>query len=1250
VSPGSSLTSDSICRTVYPRLPESYFGAAATRSHPLLVLPCTLAGQPARALVDSGATNNFLDAHFARKANIKQEPYTGKGQLVRLGNGSTCLAPSSARNIPLDIKRNSIQLDFEIMSLGRYDAILGMPWFVAANPNIDWTVPKVRLMPTLKVEAAKKSKPEEERMESVPKPETEEGQPPSRRRRKKRKKKRSQLKPVLQMWSLEEAEEFPEEEVIKESVWWGLITAEDLPTLAAAEESGREGKTVRFTGAFADQLNSFRDVFPEELPAGLPPARTVDFEIDLEPGHAPPSKAPYRLSRDELVELKKQLDDLLKKGFIEPSVSPYGAPVLFVKKKDGTMRMCIDYRMLNSITIKNKYALPYIDELFDQLQGATVFSKLDLRSGYHQVRIQPDHVPRTAFRTRYGHYQSKVLTFGLTNAPATFMRLMNDVMRPLLDKCVVVFLDDILVYSRNADEHKEHLVQVLELLRKHKLYAKRSKCEFGVNQVEFLGHVVSGYGIHTCADKVEAIRNWPEPRTVKDVRSFLGLAGYYRRFVRDYAKIARPLSNLSKAEVPFDMDGAPREAFEELKRRLIEAPVLRPADPDLPFIVTTDASGYAVGAVLEQEENKVRRPVAYHSRTLSGSQLKWPAYDKEMYAIVEAIRVWRTHLRRQKFDVYTDHQPLRYLRSQSKLPHRHEGYLDLIADFDFEVHYKPGSRNVVADALSRRKDSPEVDMTAASFELPAELNRRICNGYLRDPFFVRILAELREEKVQSTVEGRKVSKQFRLGADDGLLYEMSQGNPRLCIPKADRLQGDIIREHHDAPTAGHFGITKTVAQVQRLYWWPALRQDVTAYVRSCDSCQRFKPSQQQPAGKLQSLPVPEGRWQDLSMDLIVQLPRTPRGKDAIFVVVDRLTKRAHFMATTTNATAPDLARLFVDNVFRLHGMPRTLVSDRDARFTSRFWQALFRMLGTQLCLSSAHHPQTDGQTERTNRTLEQVLRHYVGFQQTDWDLWLSTTEFAYNNAEQESIRMTPFYCDTGRHPNQPNILSNQQDVRHATNVEATSMFTTHLAQVLQQARTAMKAAQERQARYADQHRRDEEYQVGEKVWLSSTNVTTEAEKARPTTKLGPRFLGPFLITEKVSPVSYRLRLPAAMRVHDVFHVSALKQHHESPEEFGGRAPDRPPPATVDQEEYEVDKILARRTRNRREELLVRWKGYDISEATWQTRADLANAPEALADFEKENVPNRGDSQDGREGETMPHKWYPSSGGTDAPAS
>jgi hypothetical protein len=782
----------------------------------------------------------------------------------------------------------------------------------------------------------------------------------------------------------------------------------------------------------------------------------------------------------------------------------------------------------------------------------------------------------------------------------------------------------VLIYSKSEEEHREHLRQVLELLRKHKLYGKISKCEFGVKKTEFLGHMISKDGITACDDKVKAIREWPVPKKLTDLRKFLGLTSYYRRYVKNYAKITAPLTRLSKKDVPFVMGIKELEAFETLKKKMTAAPVLRVPDPKLPFIVTTDASDVAIGAVLEQEENGAVKPVAYHSKVLSPAERKWSTYEKEMFAIAEAIRVWDTLLRCVKFDVYTDHQPLKYFKTQKPRTRRMDNYIDLVAEYEFDVHYKPGRKNVVADALSRRTcEDVAAELMHISATPPDELMEQLRAGYGQDAFFSKVLAAFRGEGTPETSQQRKWRRQFRYVEEERLLYEVRAHTPRLCIPNAPGLRMALIWEHHDAPSGGHFGVERTVSRLKRLYWWPTVRKDVRRYVLSCDSCQRNKPSHHSPIGLLQPLPIPGGRWQDLSMDLITQLPFTARNKDAVFVVVDRMTKRMHCMATTTNASAPELARLFMEHVYKLHGMPRSIVCDRDPRFTSRFWSALCDVLEVRLRPSTAYHPESDGQTEKCNQVIEQALRHYVNHAQDDWDLWLPTVEFAYNDTEQESIKTTPFFCDLGMHPRKPEALSSNMDILEGTSNEALSQFVDRMQEILVETQTALADAQCRQKRYADIKRRKEEFKVGDRVWLSAANITTEADRARTTKKLGPRFYGPYRIVKKVSPVSYQLELPGTMRIHDVFHVSLLRRHQPEPEDMQGRAPHQPPPVVQDGvEEYEVEKILDERGTGKYRRYLVKWLGFDSSEATWQSEEDLANAPRILRHWKTGKGPTR----------------------------
>nr|CAH66282.1 OSIGBa0116O04.4 [Oryza sativa] len=726
-------------------------------------------------------------------------------------------------------------------------------------------------------------------------------------------------------------------------------------------------------------VQDYPDVFPEDLP-GMPPKRDIEFRIDLVPGTNPIHKRPYRMAANELAEVKKQVDDLLQKGYIRPSTSPWGAPVIFVEKKDHTQRMCVDYRALNEVTIKNKYPLPRIDDLFDQLKGATVFSKIDLRSGYHQLRIREEDIPKTAFTTRYGLFECTVMSFGLTNAPAFFMNLMNKVFMEYLDKFVVVFIDDILIYSKTKEEHEEHLRLALEKLREHQLYAKFSKCEFWLSEVKFLGHVISSGGVAVDPGNVESVLSWKQPKTVSEIRSFLGLAGYYRRFIENFSKIARPMTRLLQKEVKYKWTEDCERSFQELKKRLVTAPVLILPDSRKGFQVYCDASRLGLGCVLMQE-GKV---VAYASRQLRPHENNYPTHDLELAAVVHALKIWRHYLYGNRTEIYTDHKSLKYIFTQPDLNMRQRRWLELIKDYDMEIHYHPGKTNVVADALCRKSYCNMSEGRCLPWELCQEFER-LNLGIVSKGFVAALEAkptlfdQIREAQVNDP-DIQEIKKNMRRGKAIGYV-EDEQGTvwlgERICVPENKELKDTIMKEAHETLYSIHPGSTKMYQDLKQQFWWASMRREIAEYVALCDVCQRVKAEHQKPAGLLQPLKIPEWKWEEIGMDFITGLPRTSAGHDSIWVVVDRLTKVAHFIPVKTTYTGHKLAELYMARVVCLHGIPKKIVSDRGSQFTSKFWQKLQSELGTRLNFSTAYHPQTDGQTERVNQILEDMLRACV---------------------------------------------------------------------------------------------------------------------------------------------------------------------------------------------------------------------------------------------------------------------------------
>ncbi|WVZ81363.1 hypothetical protein U9M48_028749 [Paspalum notatum var. saurae] len=628
-------------------------------------------------------------------------------------------------------------------------------------------------------------------------------------------------------------------------------------------------------------VSEFPDVFPDSLP-GMPPERDIEFSIELVPGTAPIYKKAYRISGVELLEVKKQIDELLEKGFIRKSTSPWASPVLLTEKKDGTLRMCVDYRGLNAVTVKNKYPLPRIEDLFDQLKGACVFSKIDLRSGYHQLRIRPSDIPKTAFISRYGLYEYTVMSFGLTNAPAFFMYMMNSVFMEYLDKG-----------TRGTSK-----ISVAKL-REHKLYAKFSKCDFWIEEVKFLGHVISNGGIAVDQSKVSEVQNWKIPEDVKGIRSFLGLAGYYRRFIEGFSKIAKPMTALLEKNIKFQWTSACQKAFEELKKRLTTAPVLTFPDMHKPFSVSCDASRLGLGCVLMQE-GKV---IAYASRQLRDHEKNYPTHDLELAAVVHALKVWRHYLFGQKCDIYTDHKSLKYIFTQTELNMRQRRWLELIKDYDLEIHYHPGKANVVADALSRKS---QISLLWAK-ELPDELAiefDRLSLGFLNntegtismefEPTLEQEIrkGQLNDEKIKEIKELIKLDKApgFQVDADGTVWH-----GDRICVPNIKSIRDLILKEAHETAYSIHPGSEKMYQDLKQKFWWYGMKREVVEYVALCDVCQRVKAEHQKPAGLLQPLKIPEWKWEEIGMDFIVGLPRTQSGFDSIWVVVDRLTKVAHFI-------------------------------------------------------------------------------------------------------------------------------------------------------------------------------------------------------------------------------------------------------------------------------------------------------------------------------------------------------------------
>ncbi|KAA0060734.1 ty3-gypsy retrotransposon protein [Cucumis melo var. makuwa] len=683
-------------------------------------------GHYALVLFDLGSSHSFISSAFVLHARLEVEPLHHVLS-VSTPSGECMLSKEKVKACQIEIAGHVIEVTLLVLDMLDFDVILGMDWLAANHASIDCSRKEVTFNPPSMANFKFKG---------------------------------GGSRSLPQVISAIRASK-----LLSQGTWGILASVVDT-------------REVDVSLSSEPVVRDYPDVFPEELP-GLPPHREVEFAIELEPGMVPISRAPYRMAPAELKELKVQLQELLDKGFIRPSVSPWGAPVLFVKKKDGSMRLCIDYRELNKVTVKNRYPLLRIDDLFYQLQGATVFSKIDLRSGYHQLRIKDGDVPKTAFRFRYGHYEFIVMSFGLTNALAVFMDLMNRVFREFLDTFVIVFIDDILIYSKTEAEHEKHLRIVLQTLRDNKLYAKFSKCEFWLKQVSFLGHVVSKAGVSVDPAKIEAVIGWTRPSTVSE-------------------------------GAPFVWSKACEDSFQNLKQKLVTAPVLTVPDGSGSFLIYSDASKKGLGCVLMQQ-GKV---VAYASRQLKSHEQNYPTHDLELAAVVFALKIWRHYLYVEKIQIFTDHKSLKYFFTQKELNMRQRRWLELVKDYDCEILYHPSKANVVADALSRKvshsaalitRQAPlhrdleraeiavsvgAVTIQLAQLTVQPTLRQRIIDAQSNDPYLV--------EKHGLAKAGQAV--EFSLSSDGGLLFEK-----RLCVPSDSAIKTELLSEAHSSPFSMHPG-------------------------------------------------------------------------------------------------------------------------------------------------------------------------------------------------------------------------------------------------------------------------------------------------------------------------------------------------------------------------------------------------------------------------------------------------------------
>ena len=1256
----------------------------ATGSSKCLTVPVRIKGKAgwtqSTALIDSGASLNCISHLLAKELELcvdaaphRRVTTVGGTPLLSYGHRLAPLHLEDAQGRSCESEESFLAADIQ-----GCDIILGHPWLFRHDPEVHWRQGTWQL--------------------------------------------RSPTDAASTPVSLLEPEDFLKEAKREDLTIFAIHASEDSPVRPTEDDEEdliESGPTLRVCSATEVtvplEYQDLEEVFSEAKANELASHGPQDHEIVLEGGN-PPFGPLYSLSCAELAVLRDYIKENLAKGFIRPSSSPAGAPILFVKKKDGTLRLCVDYRGLNQVTKKNRYPLPLINETLDRFGSAKVFTKLDIRSAYNLIRVREGDEWKTAFRTRYGHFEYQVMPFGLANAPATFQSYVNDALREYLDVFCVAYMDDIVVYSENEAEHTQHVRKVLAKLLQHGLYVKLEKCEFGVTEINFVGFQVSTRGIAMEEGKVSAILEWPEPRSVRDVKAFIGFANFYRRFIRAFSALAAPLVALlkggkpGKPRTPFVLTDEAAQAFRTLRESFTKAPVLRHFEPELPLRVECDASTIGIAAILSQQsgEDPAQRhwhPIAFYSRKLSVHEANYGVGDLEMLAIVKAFTQWRHYLggARHQIEVASDHHNLQTFMTTKALVGRHVRWYQRLAEYNMKIVHRPGRLNP-ADAPSRRPDyagtnepivgtpawfkqamgkdpptpaedaSPQkgveegsqtaggrdathplrpagtdgckrlvpqstarvMALTETAYdEAPEERLRYLKDLQRGDPWLRRELGPEVTQRYLGVVTAGSEPVPVTGTAAEGLsgsppdtTQESSSGaaepalpdnwsrddsglfryNDRIYLAEDGAARAQVLRTHHDDPLAGHFGVRRTAELIQRKYYWPRLHSDVKEYVSTCTLCPRVKSARHKPYGELHPLPTPKGSWTDLTMDFITGLPPSGRqghAYDAILVVMDRFTKMACYIAVKKTIDAQGLADALMAHVISKHGIPESIVSDRGTVFTSGFWSAFCYHARIKRKLSTAFHPQTDGQTERQNQTLEQYLRSYVNHQQDDWADWLPMAEFAYNNSVHASTGYSPFQANTGRNAN-----ARFDFAEYEREVPAAREHIQRMERLWEDMRSRINDARETQARYHAKKTTPRTYAVGDMVWLAARFIHT----IRPSKKLDFKHHGPYRVVEAVGAQAYRLELTGHMSgIHPVFHVSLLEPVRRRQGE------ELPQPSTALMEgelEDEIETILDSRVRWNRLEYLVKWVGWSDAHNEYLPASGLSHARDSVAEFHK----------------------------------
>jgi hypothetical protein len=981
-----------------------------------------------------------------------------------------------------------------------------------------------------------------------------------------------------------------------------IIAAVDarIASLAHAEELSRLDSTMK---------EKFADRFPVDIPHIDDLPTDVLYRVRLKDAHKVIQQRSYPCPRKYRDAWHTLLGQHLAAGRLRPSSSPHASPSFIIPKADPTVlpRWVNDFRLLNANTVADNHPLPRIDEILADCARGKIFGKIDMTNSFFQTRVHPDDIHLLAVHTPFGLYEWTVMPMGVRNAPATHQRRMIAALRPLIGKICHVYLDDIIIWSLTVEEHIANVETVLLALREAHLYCSPKKTTLFCTEVTFLGHVISARGVEADASKVSRILDWPVPKSSHDVKSFLGLVRYIAQYLPDLAAYTRILTPLTTKEADRHFPCWSPEhhrAFQGIKELVVGRKCLTVIDHEQPgentIFVTTDASDWHVGAVLSFGPTwESARPVAFDSCQLTDVETRYPTHEKELLAIVKALKKWRVDLLGARFIVYTDHRTLENFARQPLLSRRQARWQEFLGQYDFEIRYVKGEDNTVADALSRLpcEDVPAPPVAGVlTLGVDQELLREIREGYTTDSFAKKLF------DMGDSFPGVKIQ--------DGLLYLAN----RLVLPRTASLRERFFQLAHDS--LGHFGADKSYAALRDSYYWPNMRRDLQdAYIPSCSDCQRNKSPTTRPPGPLHPLPVPDNRGDSVAIDFIGPLPED-EGYDMLITMTDRLNSDIRLVPCHSNISAEAFAHLFFDYWYCENGLPLEIISDRDKLFVSRFWKALHALTGVKIKMSTAYHPQTDGASERTNKTINQALRYYVERSQKGWVKALPKVRFDFMNTVNASTGFSPFQLHLGR---SPRLLPPLVPLARVSGTEdcTAHAFLERLHMDMLEARDTLLASKVSQAASKNIHRSAEpSYQVGDLVWLSTKHRRREYMQKGDgrVAKFMPRFDGPYRVAAAHPATStYTLDMPSTPNILPTFHSSNLRAYIPNDTSlFPTRTRPHPAPIiTADgSEEATIDRILEERRRGRGWQYLVRWFGYGPEHDEWLSRWELEDC-EAL---------------------------------------